>query len=124
MATAVAIVDFWSEWCQLLLTDKSPKYSLPSFQPIGLLVQENKFKIDLQDSSHLRVLIETILAFFFNLQVTPILPTKFRVRWTFRPGEVVQNTFLKWPPWPASWISDQKDLAIFDLQVTAILPTF
>ena len=36
--------------------------------------------------------IETILA-TFNLQVTPILPTKFQVNWPFGSRERVQNRF-------------------------------
>ena len=54
---------------------KSSPYFLPSFQSTGLLVQEKKFKIDLQDGSHLGFLTEMILA-IFNLHVTLILPTK------------------------------------------------
>ena len=49
------------------------------FQVIGLLVQE-KQKIDFQDDCHLGFSIETILA-IFDLQVTPVCPTKFRVNW-------------------------------------------
>ena len=58
----------------------SPEYQT-SFNLIGLSVQENKFKIDLQDGScggHLGFLIQMILA-IFSLQITPILPTKFQV---------------------------------------------
>ena len=46
----------------------------------GFLVQEEKRKIDFQDGyhgGHLRFPIRKILA-IFDLQVTPILPTKFR----------------------------------------------
>ena len=43
---------------------------------IGLSVQEKKQKIDFQDGYP----IGTILA-SFDLQVTPMLPTKFRVNW-------------------------------------------
>ena len=55
---------------------------------------------------HLRVLILTILAnfghlgftieknlAFFELQVTPTCPTKFRVYWPFGSGEEAQNIF-------------------------------
>ena len=70
-----------------------------------------KFKIHFQDDGcggYLGFLTGMIL-FIFDLQVTPILPTKFPVSWPFLPGEIVRNTFALWPPWPASWISDQKD---------------
>ena len=57
---------------------------LPSFESIGLSIQK-KFKIhvDFQDGnlcSHLGFLIAMILS-IFGLQVTVILPTKFRVGW-------------------------------------------
>ena len=48
---------------------------------MGLSVQEKKRKIDFQDGrhgGHLGFLIGTILA-TFDLQVTPMLPTKFQV---------------------------------------------
>ena len=53
----------------------SPWYVLPSFESIGISVQE-KFKTDLQDGSHLGFPIGKILA-TFDLQVTLIPPTKF-----------------------------------------------
>ena len=56
---------------------------LPSFKSIGLLVQEEKRKIDFQDGCHggrVGFQIGMILA-IFDLQVTPMLPTKFRVNW-------------------------------------------
>ena len=63
---------------------KSPRCFLPSFKSIGLLVQEKKQKIDFQDGrhGHLRFPIEMILA-IFDLQDTPMLPTKFQVSWPF-----------------------------------------
>ena len=66
---------------------KSPGCSLPSFKSIGLLVQEEKKrKIDFQDGRHVGFQIETILA-IFDLQVTPMLPTKFRFNWPRGVGE-------------------------------------
>ena len=56
-----------------------------SFKSIGLLVQEKKFNMDFQDGSHLRFPIRIILV-TFDLQVTLILPTKFRVNWPFDSG--------------------------------------
>ena len=52
-----------------------------NFESIALLVQEKKFKTDFQDGRYGRNVgfpIETICAIFY-LQVTPMLPTKFRV---------------------------------------------
>ena len=59
---------------------KSPWWFLESLEPIGLSVQEKKRKIDFQDGGHLGFPIGTILA-IFDLQVTPMLPTKYQVNW-------------------------------------------
>ena len=64
---------------------------LPSkLESIGLSVQENKRKIDFQGGchgGHLGFPIGTILA-IFDLQVTPMLPTKHRVNWPRGVGKV------------------------------------
>ena len=73
-----------------------------------LLVQDKKSKLYFQDSSHgghLGFPIGTILA-VFDLQVIPMLPTKFRINWLLGLGEEVKNRFLRWPPWRPSLISD------------------
>ena len=54
-----------------------------SLESIGFSVQEKKRKIDFQDGGHgghFGFLIGTILA-IFDLQVTPMLPTKHQVNW-------------------------------------------
>ena len=90
---------------------------LPSLKSIGLSVQEKKRKTDFR-GSHLEFLIGTILA-IFCLQVTQMLPTKFRVNWPFGSGEEVNKYFqdgcLEFPIGTS--------LANFDLQVTPMLPT-
>ena len=56
---------------------------LPSFKLIGPSVQELKRKIDFQDGrrgGHPGFPIRTILA-IFDLQDTPMLPTKMQVNW-------------------------------------------
>ena len=83
MTAMAAILDFLSAQFYLFLIYKSPQCFLASLESIGLLVQEKKQKIDFQDGghgSHLGFPIGTILA-IFNLQVTPMLPTKYRVNW-------------------------------------------
>ena len=50
----------------------------------------------------------TILV-IFDLPVTPMLPTKFKVNKPFDSGEEAKNTFSRRLPWKTSWISDQKD---------------
>ena len=49
----------------------------------------------------------------FDLQVTPMLPTMFKVNKPFDSGEEAKNRFSRWPPWKTSRISDQKDLRYF-----------
>ena len=81
-----------------------------NFESIALSVQEKKFKTDFQDGRHGRNLefpFATIWAIFY-LQVTPRLPTKFRVKWPFS-SEEGKNRFSRWPP---SWISNWNDLTI------------
>ena len=56
---------------------------LDGLESVGLSVQEKKRKIDFQDGGrggHLGFPIGTILA-IFDLQVTPMLPTKYQVNW-------------------------------------------
>ena len=56
----------------------------------------------------------------FDLQVTQMLPTKRRVKWSFGSGKEAKNRFSRWPPW-RSYLGTI--LAIFDLQVTLMLPS-
>ena len=63
----------------------SPRCFLLSLKSIGPSVQEKNRKIDFQESrhgGHHVFPIGTILA-KFDLQVTPMLPTKFEVNWPF-----------------------------------------
>ena len=97
-----AILNIGSERFSLFLIYKSPLCFLPSLN--GLSVQEKKRKIHFQDGrhwGHLGFPIRTILA-VFDLQVTPMLPTEFRVYWPFGSGEEAKNRFSKWPPWRPS----------------------
>ena len=45
---------------------------------------------------------------YFDLQVTPTLPSKFGVNWPFGSGEEVKNRFSRWLPWRPSWIFYQQ----------------
>ena len=97
------------------LTYKSPWYFLPCFKSISLSFQEKKWKIDIQDGRHGRHLgfpIGTILAIFY-LQVTHMLPTKFRVKWPFSSGEEAKNRCSRWLPWWPCWISDWNNFSYF-----------
>ena len=57
---------------------KSPRRFLPSFESVSLSNQEKNRKIVFLDGGHLRYPVGKILA-IYDLQVTPVLPTKFRV---------------------------------------------
>ena len=109
MAAMAAILDFRSARFYLFLIYKSPRCFLASLESIGLSVQEKKQKIDFQDGCHIGFPISTILA-IFDLQVTPMLPSKFGVNWPFGSGEEAKNRFSRWLPY---WISDRHDFSYF-----------
>ena len=80
-----------------IFDNKSPRYFLPSFESLGLSVQEKKRKIDFEDGhhgGHLGFPIEPILA-IFDLHVTPMLPTKLKVNKSFGSGEEAKNRFSR-----------------------------
>ena len=108
-----ASLDLQSARFKLFLIYKSPQCFLPSFKSTGLSVKEKRRKIDFQDGchgGHLGYPIGTILA-TFDLQVTPMSPTKFGVNWPFGAGEEAKYRFSRWRPWWPSGISDQNDLS-------------
>ena len=51
-----------------------------------------------------------------------MLPSKFGVNWPFGSGEEAEID-SRWRPWRPAWIFDGTILAIFDLQVTPMLPS-
>ena len=115
MAAMAAILDFQSARFSLYLIYKLPQCFLACLEATGLSVQEKKRKIDFQDGGHgghLGFPIGTSLA-IFDLQVTPMLPSKFGVNWTFCSGEEAKNRFSRWRPWRSSWISDRHNFSYF-----------
>ena len=91
-------------------------FDLPSYQVSSQLAFwfKRSKKKDFQNGhydGHLVFMIGTNLA-IFDLQVTPRLPTKFRVNWPFG-SEEVKNRFSRWPPWWPSWISNRNDFSYF-----------
>ena len=69
-------------------------------------------RTDFQDGGHLGFPIGIILAIFY-LQVTQMLPTKFRVNWPYGSGKEAKNRFSRWLPWRPSWISNRHDFRYF-----------
>ena len=59
----------------------------------------------------------------FDLQITPMLPTKFKVSKIFDSGEEAKNRLSRWLPWQTSWISDQKDFSYF-LLISQLDPSY
>ena len=112
----VAILDFRWEWFKLFLIYKSPD---ASYQVLSQLAFG--FRRRSENGGHLGFgfPIGMILA-IFNLQVTPMLPTKFRVNWPFGSGEEAKNRFSRWRP---SWISDPNDFSYFWSTSHPELPT-
>ena len=104
-----AILDFQSARFSLFFIYKLPRCFLASLEATGLSVQEKKQKIDFQDGGHLGFPISMILA-ILDLQVTPMLPSKFGVNWPYGSGEEAKNIFSRWRP---SWISDRQDFSYF-----------
>ena len=121
-----AILDFPSARFSLFLIYKSPRCFLASLEATGLSVQEKKRKIDFQHSGHLGFPIGTILA-IFDLQVTLMLPSKIfkiGVNWPdFGSGEEAKNRFSNGGHGGHLGFPIGTILAIFDLQVTLMLPT-
>ena len=66
----------------------------------------------MQNGGQLGFTIGTIFA-IFDLRVTPMLPTKFRVNWPFSSEEEAKNRCSRWLPWRPSWISDWHDFSYF-----------
>ena len=95
---------------------KSPQCFLLCLESICFWVKEKKQKIDFQDGCHggnLGFPISTISPIFEDLQVTPMLPSKFGVNWPFGSGNEAKNRFSRWRPWRPSWISDRHDFSYF-----------
>ena len=97
----------------LQVTPMLPTSHPNAFGVNWLWVQEKKRKIDFQDGchgGHLGFPIGMIFA-IFDLQVTPMLPSKFGGNWPFGSGEEAKNRFSRWRLWRPSWISDRHDFS-------------
>ena len=108
----VAILDFRSD-CKFYLQVSCASNQVS--RSTGLSVQEKKQKIDFQaggNCGYLGFPIWTIIA-NFDLQVTLVLHTKFRVSWPFCSGEEANNRYSRWPQWRPLWISDKNEFSFF-----------
>ena len=63
-------------------------------------------------AAHLGFPIQMLLA-IFDLQVSLIFPTKFRVNWLFGSGEEAKNIFSRLQLWQPSSTSDQNQFSYF-----------
>ena len=99
MAARATILDLRSEWFYLLLIYKSPDTSCQVLSQWAFLLWRRISKqINFQDGNcgrHLVFPIRMILA-IFDLQVTLMLSTKFRVNWHFSSGEEAQSWISSW----------------------------
>ena len=84
---------------------------LSSFESVGLSSLD-ELKKDFQDGEHIGFPIKTNLA-TFDLQVTQILPSKFRISWPFGSEAETQNRFSRQRPWQPSWISNRNEFSYF-----------
>ena len=108
-----------------ILVYKSPWCFLASLESIGLSVQEKKRKIDFQDGGHCGHLgspIGTILA-SFDLQVTPMLPSKFGGNWLSVQEKKRKIDFQDGGHGSHLGFPIGTILAIFNLQVPPMLPS-
>ena len=83
-------------------------------ESIGFWVQEKKRKIDFQDGhhgGHLVFPIGMILA-IFDLQVNPMLPSKFGGNWPYG-SRKAKTRFSRCLPWQPSYVSNRHDFRYF-----------
>ena len=96
----------------------STSHPIASYQVSSQLVfrfRRRSKKNDFQDRCHGSLFgfpIGTIWA-MFDLQVIPMLPTKFKVIWPFGSGEEAKNRFSRWLPWRPYWKPDWNDFNLF-----------
>ena len=86
-----------------------PNASYYVWSQLAIWFRKRSKKIDFQDGGYLGFPNGRISFFFFDLQVTPMLPSKFGVKWPFGSGEA-KNRFSRWRP---SWVSDWNDFCYF-----------
>ena len=96
---------WWPSWISnrnnfshfLSISHPDASYQVSGQLTFGLGEEVKKDFQDGHHGSHLGFPISMILA-FFDLKVTPMLPTKFRVNWPFGSVEKAKNRFSRWPP--------------------------
>ena len=80
-----------------VLSTSHPEASYQVSSQLAFQFRRRSETTDFKHGGHLGLLIGTILA-IFDVQVTPMLPTKFQVEWPFR----AKYRFSRWQP---TWIS-------------------
>ena len=100
---------------------KSPQCFLPSFESIGLSVQNKKGKIDFQDDHHLGFPIGTSLAIFYIYKSSRCFLPFFKSSGPWvqenkrkkKKKKKKKKRVSRWTPWRPSWTSDPNNLSNF-----------
>ena len=97
----------------IFISTSHPDASYLFSNQVALWFRKISKKKEFQDGCHGGHLGFPIQTAVLDLQVTPMLPTKFRVEWPFSSGEEAKNRFSRWLSWRPSWISDRDDFSYF-----------
>ena len=113
-----AILDFQSMILATVYLQVTSILSMNFWVSSGEKVQNKIFKM-----ATIAAIWDSLIWASFHLQVTPMLPIKFRVNWPFSSEEKGKNRFSRWPP---SWISDWNDFSYFYIYKSSqsFLPIF
>ena len=112
MAAKLAILDPFIGTILAFLSTSHPYAFYQVFNQLDFPFRRRSKKVDFQEGGHLGFQIGMILAFFFYVQVTLMLPTKFGVNWPFSSEVDQKNRFSRWRP----------EFSYFDLLVTPKCP--
>ena len=117
--TSVRWPQFGISYCNIwaIFIYKSPPCFQPTIESIGLSVQKKQGKTDFQDSHHLEFSIRTILAIFISTS-HPDASYQFSNQLALWFRKISEKNSLK-----MTAIGIGTTLAVFDLQVTLMLPT-
>ena len=115
-----AILDFQSEQFSLLFLSTNPRdasYQVSSQKALRFRRRSEK-KIFKMAATEVILNLQLERLAVFDLQVTPMIPTKFQVNWPFNSGEQAKEKKKKkekkvFKMATTSWISDRNDFSNF-----------